>query len=155
MEWQGVEEMRRRLRRLTKPVQRMRMKVRATGLKAAKAGAKPHPENLGSLANTIKGVVLGGRGVAFDAKFSTSNPVAVQLHEGRPAGKPPTIKATQRWRRRRGIQTGPRTLQRQMRERGTKPVPYMEQAIAAVEEKLPGYISEAEQAMVAEWDRVA
>jgi sRNA-binding carbon storage regulator CsrA len=134
---------------------RMMFHIRGSALKAAKAKAKPHPGDVGSLAASIKGAA---RVQQLSARIWTNLPVAVEVEQGRRPESAPGYRALQRWMKRHGVKASPKAvkiLRSHIKARGTKGVQFMEEAGEETQARLPEFIAAAEAAIKRAWDKVA
>lgn len=130
---------------------RFLFRLRGHALKQAKERGKPHPADVGSLANSIKGAASVP---TMTARVWTNLPIAVQVEQGRRRGNPPGPRQLQRWMKRHNIPADWRTvkaMRASIKSRGTKGVAFMEGAGRDTQEKLPGFIDEAEAGIRKAW----
>jgi len=136
----GLEELQRKLADTPKPLKRMMFRVRGHLLKAAKEGAKPHPGDKGTLANTIKGSVTG-TGVALTSRTFTSNPIAQDVEKGRSGSHMGVGQAILFKKRHPGVSL---TVRQLIKLRKTRGVHFMEKAAEDTAAKLPEFIRNTE-----------
>lgn len=158
---EGAEELKFKLNEgIPKPLQGLMGKVRAKAQKEVKTRAKPHPGDVGTVANAIRSSLektpISGLRVPSGAKVSLYANIAREVEEGRSPGRPPSYRAMQRWAKRHSLNASPKNVQA-MRQRiklqGTRGVGMVEKGGEATMEALPAYIREAEAAIEREWNR--
>ena len=147
----GEEEHIRRLTHIPDAVRPFMFHAAGTARKEAKERAKPHPVDLGTLANTVRSEV-DRAAIPLYARAYTDNDVAGQLEEGRrPGGRAPTVRRASRWLFRHGIHANPVQWARQVAEHGTRGVLFMAKARDVTAAKLPEMIREAERQIESKW----
>jgi len=143
VEVQGLEKLKAKLGRALEPVEMGLTQLAEYILKEARRRAKPHAADKGTLGNALK-VDFAGKGMALSATVyfppesmaaRRTRGIAMTVEEGRCPGKPPPVKAIERWAKAHGIATRPWLLAQLIGKRGTKGIHFMAGAAEAGEKK--------------------
>ena len=137
VEVQGLEKLKAKLGRALEPVEMGLTQLAEYIREEAKRRAKPHAADKGTLGNVIK-VSFAGKGMALSATVAPPKSVvgiALSVEEGRRPGKPPPVKAIERWAVAHGIATNPWLLAQLIGKKGTRGIHFMAGAAEAGEKK--------------------
>lgn len=162
LEVQGLDKLMHKLEHVTDPYGELIEEAAAFGKKEMAVFAKPHPADKGTLAAGVtyelagKGidmtarVGLLGRGFGMKSSLAALAPI---VNYGRGPGKPPPIKAIQRWLKSHGIDADPRRVQMIIRSGGTKGVYFLEKTEEALNKELPKMLDKAIKKGEAAWGK--
>lgn len=145
---------------IPKPLTKLMYTLKNKAQKEVKTRAKPHPGDVGTVANAIRSSLmkqpLAGLRVPSGAKVSLYADIARQVEEGRRPGRPPSFRQLQRWAKRHGINSSPRNIalmRQSIKSRGTRGVKMVEEGGKATLDEMPRYIREAEAQVKQEWNK--
>ena len=163
VEVKGLDELVKKLGHVTDPMGDLIKEAAEYGKKEMKVFALPHPGlDKGTLAEAAT-YELAGKGVDMTARIgligrghgmaSSLAGLAPVVNYGRRPGKPPPIKAIQRWLKSHNIDRSPREVQKIIAAQGTKGIYFLEKTEAALNKELPKMIEETKKRVESAWGK--
>lgn len=83
------------------------------------------------------------------AEVGTNLEYAKAVHEGRPPGKMPPVKALEAWAKKRGLNAW--AVAKSIEKKGTKPNPFLANALQDSAKEITGEFEDALERMVSQW----
>lgn len=118
-----------KLKRIMRPVGPAVGEIAMTAAAETRRAAKPHPSDLGTIANSVR--VESSPGTPLHAAVRVGRPNAQEVDVGRRGGSTPTIAQIFAWAKSHGLVINPFRMVRAISARGTKGVGFIAKGRAA------------------------
>ena len=155
VEIKGIERLTRNLEETRRVAFTVLSRAMDFAHEEARRRVKPHPVDKGTLAEGMEKKITGDP-IPLEATIYPHRSIAGisgTINYGRQAGKRPSAKAIGRWAKRHGIAVSPWVLARQIGQRGTEGIYWMEKTVEATRAKMDEFINDTVREIKRNWGR--